>query len=297
MKNIAVRFGQGICMACADSVPGVSGSTIAFILGFYNEFVSSLHAIITADKQRIGAAVRFLVQLGIGWVVGMALATTVLSQLLSTHIYFMSSLFMGLTIAAIPILAYQERASFEKRASHAVFVLVGLAVVLVFALLRPLTGFMPNLDFQALTAGGCVYLVFSGLLGISAMLMPGISGSTVLLILGAYLPAVSAAGALFHGDASGIVGIIFLVVGVLIGLVATVRLVKRALERHRSQMMYLVMGMLVGSIVAIALAPTTMANPMPALGLGTFSIVGFIVGVVILFALEWIAAKLRTNEN
>ncbi|MEE8722932.1 MAG: DUF368 domain-containing protein [Eggerthellaceae bacterium] len=289
--SLPVRFGQGLAMACADSVPGVSGSTVAFILGFYDTFVSSLHALVTGDRARIADALKFLVKLGCGWIVGMALAATVLSGLLSTHIYFMSSLFVGLTLAAIPILARQERASFQPKASHAAFVLIGFAVVAGVSLLRPLTGFSPAVDFAALGLVDGAYIVFAGVAGISAMLLPGISGSTVLLILGVYLPAMTAAGQLAHGDASGVLGIALLVAGVLIGLVTTVRLVKRAAERHRSQLMYLVMGMLAGSLVAISFAPATMAHPLPPLSSATFSVVGMLVGVGILFALEWLAAR------
>ena len=61
---------HGFCMALADSVPGVSGGTIAFILGFYDRFLDALHQLFGTDKDARRAAVRYLLQLGLGWVVG-----------------------------------------------------------------------------------------------------------------------------------------------------------------------------------------------------------------------------------
>lgn len=61
---------RGFCMALADSVPGVSGGTIAFLLGFYDEFINSLNDMIGKDNAKRKAALVFLIKLGIGWVIG-----------------------------------------------------------------------------------------------------------------------------------------------------------------------------------------------------------------------------------
>ena len=61
---------RGFCMALADSVPGVSGGTIAFLLGFYDEFINSLNDMIGKDNTKRKAALIFLIKLGIGWVIG-----------------------------------------------------------------------------------------------------------------------------------------------------------------------------------------------------------------------------------
>ena len=62
----------GFLMALADSVPGVSGGTIAFILGLYDDFINSLNNIVSKDKEKRKAAFLFLLKLGSGWIVGMA---------------------------------------------------------------------------------------------------------------------------------------------------------------------------------------------------------------------------------
>ena len=85
---------HGFCMALADSVPGVSGGTIAFILGFYDRFLDALHQLFGKDKDARRAAVRYLLQLGLGWVVGMVASVAALAELFASQVYFMSSLFL-----------------------------------------------------------------------------------------------------------------------------------------------------------------------------------------------------------
>ena len=77
-----LNFIRGFCMALADSVPGVSGGTIAFILGFYDDFVNSLNNLISGNKIGRLSALRFLGKIGIGWIVG-----CILSVLLITSIF------------------------------------------------------------------------------------------------------------------------------------------------------------------------------------------------------------------
>ena len=97
MKKNIVNVIQGFCMALADSVPGISGGTVAFILGYYEEFINSINALMSKGQNK-KRAVSFLVKLGIGWAIGMALASIALSSLFEKHIYSVSSLFIGFIV-------------------------------------------------------------------------------------------------------------------------------------------------------------------------------------------------------
>ena len=70
----------GFCMALADSVPGVSGGTVAFLLGFYDQFIDSIDDLITGSREKKKAALFFLIKLGTGWVCGMILAILILAS-------------------------------------------------------------------------------------------------------------------------------------------------------------------------------------------------------------------------
>lgn len=79
MKKI-LTFIYGFCMALADSVPGVSGGTVAFLLGFYDNFVGSLDDLISGTKEKRISAIKYLIKLGIGWTIGFGLAVMILAN-------------------------------------------------------------------------------------------------------------------------------------------------------------------------------------------------------------------------
>ena len=85
---------RGFCMALADSVPGVSGGTIAFILGFYDKFINSLNNLVFGSNEERKESIKFLLKLGIGWIVGMVLAVLILTNLFENQIYRVSSVFI-----------------------------------------------------------------------------------------------------------------------------------------------------------------------------------------------------------
>lgn len=93
-----LQFVRGFCMALADSVPGVSGGTVAFLLGFYDRFIDSIDDLLLGNMEKKKSALLFLVKLGIGWVTGMILAILLLSRVFESHIYAISSLFIGFII-------------------------------------------------------------------------------------------------------------------------------------------------------------------------------------------------------
>ena len=95
---------NGFCMALADSVPGVSGGTVAFIMGFYDRFIGSIDRLVFGRREEKKTALAYLIRLGIGWVIGMGLAVVVLSALFESHIYAVSSLFIGFIAGAIPLI-------------------------------------------------------------------------------------------------------------------------------------------------------------------------------------------------
>ena len=111
-----LKLFQGFCMALADSVPGVSGGTVAFILGFYERFISALHSLFGKDSDARRSAFRYLLKIGMGWAIGLTVSILLLARLFESHIYFLSSLFLGLTLASIPFIVKEEKKSQIGRA-------------------------------------------------------------------------------------------------------------------------------------------------------------------------------------
>lgn len=268
-------------MAAADSVPGVSGGTIAFLMGFYDEFIGSLNALIKGTKQERIDAVKFLVKLGVGWVIGMALMVTVLAAVFEKGIYQVSSLFIGFILLAIPIMIYEEKECLTKNWLDLVFIVPG--VIAVVALSSFGSG---EFDTSSLNALSIAYIFVAGMIAISAMVLPGISGSTVLLTFGLYMPVVTAVKNLLHFDFSGLWLIITLGLGVVAGVFVSLRFIKKALDNYRGKSVYTIIGMMLGSIYAITQGPKTLEVPMEAMSLETFSIVFFVIGGAVVLGMQ-----------
>ena len=239
---------HGLCMALADSVPGVSGGTIAFILGFYDALLRALHGLFSREKPVRRQSLRALLRFGAGWTAGMIACILVLAELFELHIYFMCSLFLGLSAAAFPLVLRAERDTLRETARFAPLVLLGAALVAGLTLLRADAAVSLRVDFSQIHIWPLLYLLVSGAAAVSAMILPGISGSALLLIAGVYLPAMHALRQLLRLDFSGLPGILALGLGAAAGAVLAVRVIRAALRRFRGQMVWLILGLMAGSL-------------------------------------------------
>lgn len=292
------QFINGICMALADSVPGVSGGTIAFILGFYDKFIGSINNLIYEKGEKRKEALLFLLKLGIGWVFGMIAAVLVLSRAFETHIYFVSSLFMGFIIASIPLVVKQEKESFAGLYGNSVFAIIGAAVVCGITLFNQ-GSFMTGIQIDKLSIPLAIYIFVAGMIAISAMFLPGISGSTLLLIFGLYLPIISGIKEFLHLNLSVFPGLCIFGFGVITGALSVVKGIKTCLDKFRSKTMYTILGLMIGSLYAIAMGPTTLDVPKEALSVHNFSFIAFIIGIAIVVGLQLMGKKknMEVAEN
>lgn len=272
-------------MALADSVPGVSGGTVAFLLGFYDQFISSIDDLVSGKLEQKKKALTFLIKLGIGWVSGMVLAMLVLSSVFESHIYAVSSMFIGFILFAIPIVVKEEKEALSSKKSAAAFAVIGIAAVCAITYFNPVSG-GSSMNLEHLNPKLAVYVFAAGAIAISAMVLPGISGSTLLLIMGLYLPVVTAIKDILHLDFSALPTVVLFGCGILAGACLVVKLIRRALDRYRPQTVYLILGLMIGSIYAVIQGPKTLDKPQPALSLETFEVVFFLIGCLVIFALQ-----------
>lgn len=281
-------------MALADSVPGVSGGTIAFLLGFYDDFIGSLNSLISGTKEERIKALKFLIRLGIGWIIGFVLAMLILSKVFESHIYQVSSLFMGFILFSIPIICMEEKENLKGKYVNLIFSLIGVAIVVLISLLSPSsTGDIAI----TLSFGKIIYIFIAGMISISAMVLPGISGSTLLLIFGLYLPTVDYITELLHFNFEGIPFLIALGLGILTGVIVVIKFIKYVLENHRSKTIYFILGLMVGSLYTITQGATTLDVPQPAMTFSTFSIVFFIIGGVIILGMQFLKKFMNDKKS
>lgn len=285
-------------MALADSVPGVSGGTVAYVLGFYEKFINSIRTLLSADGVGIKKeSFLYLCNLGVGWVIGMGLSVIALSALFGKNIYMMSSVFIGLTAAAIPFIIRSEKEWLRGRYVNLFWTVLGAAVVIALTIFRGQNVHAGQVDLMETTPSLMIYLVISGAVAITAMVLPGISGSTILLIMGVYLPVITGLRELSRGNLAVLPGIACVACGIVIGMAGAVRIIRAAFRHFRTQVVYLIIGLLIGSFVAIAYGPTTLGTGRDALSFDTLNISGVAIGVLILCFLEALPRLKGISEN
>ncbi len=293
-----LNFIRGFCMALADSVPGVSGGTVAFILGFYDDFVDSIHGLVSRSKDDRIKAFKFLSKIGIGWVIGFILSVLFITAVFEKNIYNINSLFLGFIIASIPLIIKSEKRTLLEKKRGIVLLVIGIFVVWAMTYFNPMTGSGSSfsMKFSSLSISFIVYIFVSGMIAISAMVLPGISGSTILLIFGLYAPILVAIKQVLKLNFEYLPALVIFSCGVLLGILLTVRAVRYLLRKFRSETIYCIIGLMIGSIYAVIMGPTSLEVPKPPMSMSTFSIVFFIVGCMLVPSLEKLKYVLK-NKN
>lgn len=283
-----LNFFRGFIMAMADSVPGVSGGTIAFIMGFYDKLINSLNSLTSSkNKENRKDAILFLIKLGFGWIVGFSLSVIVLSSIFEREIYNISSLFVGFIIFSLPIIIIQEKNSLQNKYKNLLFSIIGVIIVFIITYFNPISnGNEVAVSFDSFSITLAIYVLIIGMIAISAMILPGISGSTLLLIFGLYIPIINAVKEFLTFNFSKTPYLFFFGFGIIIGILGIIRIVKYLLQKYRSQTIYLIIGLMIGSIYAIFMGPTTLDVPKPPMNLSSFSIIFFLLGGGLILGLQ-----------
>jgi putative membrane protein len=233
---------RGVAMGAADLVPGVSGGTIALITGIYDRFIAAIASVgIDALRMVLSGRIKsawahvdgnFLLAVGGGILSSIALLASLLNWLILNYPLPLWSLFCGLILASAIHLFYESRLDWAAR-DYALW-LVGIGVALIVGLMQA-----TQLPVSQ------VSIFLAGAIAISAMLLPGISGSFLLLILGMYQPVITA---LVNLDVI-ILGVFAL--GCISGLLVFSRVLKVLLARAQRATMAILYGFLLGSVIML----------------------------------------------
>lgn len=198
----------------------------------------------------------------------------------------------GGTLASIPFIAAAERTAL-KRLRGALFALLDMAVV-VLTLLRGSSA-LGSVSFASLSPLSLLYIFLSSAVAITAMVLPGILGSSILLIAGVYLPAIQAVRSFLHMELSVLPGLFALGFGVLAGVALSIHAIRTALHKYRSEMVWLILGLTLGSLYAIVYGAVNLTVPLPPMSLVTFDAPAFLLGVAILLGLELLRGRMEAG--
>lgn len=299
LKDYSILLLKGMSMGAADVVPGVSGGTIAFIVGIYDELINSIKSInahslkllftgkIAEFWKAINANFLLSILLGIG--ISVFSLAKIITWLLTDHPILVWAFFFGLVLASTWFVAKDIK---ERNIKTLISFIIGTAVAYYVTVATP-----------AETPSNLLFIFLCGAIAICAMILPGISGSFILVLLGKYF---------FIMDAVKSLNILILAVfacGAFIGITTFSRVLSYALKNYRNNTLAVLTGFMLGSLNKVwpwketvatytdshgVIKPLIEENILPnahiaeAVGL-------MIAGFAIVYFLEKLSAK--TNEK
>ncbi|HLR59309.1 MAG TPA: DUF368 domain-containing protein [Pseudogracilibacillus sp.] len=256
---------RGFLMGVSDIVPGVSGGTIAVLLGIYDRLIASINGLFSKDWKR---SLGFLIPLGVGAGTALFSLSHLMEWLLLEHPVPTFFTFIGLIIGVLPFLFNEAEAKTQFGLTHYLLLVIGV-IMLILLPTSPNEGAI----IVERTLSVYIMLFFAGFLASTAMILPGISGSLILMIIGFYATVING---LKEFD---LLLLIVVASGILVGLLTMSKIIHYFLKHYRTQTYALIIGLVIGSIFVI----------FPGMPIGismwVISFITFVIGLLVAFLL------------
>lgn len=271
---------KGFAMGTSDLVPGVSGGTIALLLGIYNQFIASISGIFS---RRFWPSFTFLIPIIIGMLLAMGSLSNLFNYLLSQHHIPTMFFFGGLIIGILPYLLKISNYKTSFTSKHYMMVIAGIAILIVITLMN--NGDKHAGETLTLSTGLIIKYFIAGMCASSAMLLPGISGSFMLLVFGVYGTVMLAISEVVKLNFIGLPILLAVGFGVLAGFIISSKIIQYFLTHHKLMTFALIIGFVVGSLFAVF--PGLPTNIV----MWFVSLVVFIIGFIVSLTLGRITAE------
>lgn len=244
---------KGYFIGIANIIPGVSGGTIALILGIYEKLINSINTIFKNFKKNI----TFLIPIGIGVLLSIITGSRIISKAYDFATVPTFMFFVGLVIGGVPMI--RSNINNRKDKNIANYSILGFTVIFVvfLACYKMLFGLDFETSFENMTLFKYFLLFIIGMIASATMVIPGVSGSLVLMILGYYYPILKTITNITKNNGNMFSNLIVLGIfgiGVLIGIVLISKLIERLFEICKVKTYYAILGFIYGSIIAIPIS-------------------------------------------
>lgn len=229
----------GMLIGIANAIPGVSGGTMAVILGIYDKIMFSV------SLKHLKDNLKFLFPLGIGAVLGVFALSNVIVAAMENHPMILNFCFIGLVLGSIPAI-YKRAKGDEMHQRNWLFFALALALMIFLTFANPdATANKTIAEFGGVSLWLCAWFFFTGAVGCVAMILPGLSGSLILLLFGTY-GAIMESIATFNFILIGAAG-----AGILTGGIIGIKVIKNMLRFHPQALYFGILGLMAGSIIVI----------------------------------------------
>jgi putative membrane protein len=247
-----VNLGRGALIGAVEVVPGVSGGTLALIVGIYQTLINSVADLVLSVRQLVGLAPgkastrvalstftslpwRLLIPVGIGMVIALILGAGIIEPLLEEQPIAMKALFFGLVIAGTYVPAHMVTKVGGWTPSYLLIAVISAVVVF----------FLTGLPQGNMSDPSLIVVFFSASIAICALVLPGVSGSYLLLTVGMYDPTIAAVN-----DRNFTYLAVF-ALGAILGLAIFVSVLKWLLENRARITLVIITGLMIGSLRAL----------------------------------------------
>ncbi len=286
----------GIVIGMANVIPGVSGSTMAVIFNIYDKFVNA----ITLNVKKLFQNRRFVVPIICGMAIGVLLFSKLISFLYTNFPVQTNYFFTGLILGSIPLLFnFMAKTkdggwiSSSKIVSVVVAAVLGIAVIVFFTILGKGTDSTNAIaaELPVWTFPLALHIFAAGFVGAIAMIIPGISGSLLMLIMGVYPIVMKSIPSLFNPELTAKAFCLLLPngIGVLIGLLCGAWIVKTFLKIAPNQTYALIFGLVVGSIYSLFPGFAVLESPLMAIACVLCTVAGA--------AMAYFSSKISPEEE
>lgn len=257
---------KGFIMGIANIIPGVSGGTIALILGIYEKFIHSINNLFKDLKNNI----KFLLPILIGIVISILTMSNIIDYSYKNFAIATTLFFMGLITGGVPML-YSKVKNKKKSKLNILIMVLTFSFVIFMAFANKIFDYQ-TISFANMNILSYIILLIVGMIASATMIIPGVSGSLVLMLLGYYYPIIELIKNIFN--IQNIIILMVFGIGVLLGIILISKLIEYLFKKHETNTYYGVLGFIYASIFAVAIPIVTNYSI-------TFNIIEVIIGLIL----------------
>ena len=247
MKDKLFLILKGFLLGIANIIPGVSGGTLAITLGIYQDLIGAISHFFKNLKKNL----TFLIPLGIGMLAAILLGSKVITYCLDKFTLPTTLFFIGLIVGGIPLLTKKLKGRKVKPFNLAVFLLT-FSIVMIMTFLNAGNN---AVDLTNMSVIKFLLLIVIGMVAAATMVIPGVSGSFVLMLLGYYIPVVGTVGNLTNFSELGHNLLILAPfgIGVALGIVGIAKLIEFLLKKYEIPTYYGIIGFVTSSVIGLGI--------------------------------------------
>lgn len=245
MKEKFMLAVKGFILGIANIIPGVSGGTLAITLGIYEELINTISHIFSNLKKNLS----FIIPIGIGAIISVLAMSKLINYSLGKFPIPTTLFFIGLIVGGLPLI-YKKVSNQKMNLSHIMAFLITFSFIIILTFLKSGVG---EVNLTNLNLGLIILLFIVGVISAATMVIPGISGSFVLMLLGFYKPILATISDITNFEllTHNLLILLPFGVGIVIGIILIAKLIEYLLKKHEIITYYAILGFIISSVISL----------------------------------------------